>query len=145
MCYMVYLSTDCADDLSVETDELVRFEKPAAERQSPLPRGLRHAHAWFVGSKSGCSCTFRHAYRESVELGFGPPEDWCPEEEDAIAATLRLYGILSEIVRRGHQVDLLDCWSGDEDQAPVPLDVSLSEVPATHFRLFEGRLFTLRA
>jgi hypothetical protein len=73
MCYMVYISTDCADDLSVHTSDLVRFEKPTVEKQRPCPRILKHEHKWFVGSKSGCSCTFRHLCRGSIGLGFGQP------------------------------------------------------------------------
>ncbi len=144
MCYMVYVSTDCADDLSLQNSDLVRFERPSAEKQCPCPPRLRPELTWFVASASGCSCTFRHLHPESVELGFGEPEGWCPEEAEPIDATKRLYEILKAIVERGHHVEVLDCWSGTEDVDPVPLDVSLSQVPAEHFRLFEGHLFTLK-
>jgi hypothetical protein len=140
---MVYISTDCADDLSAHTSDLVRFEKPAVEKQRPCPRILKHEHKWFVGSKSGCSCTFRHLCRESVELGFGQPQDWYPEEPDKINATRLLYGTLNDLIQRGCRVDLLDCWSGDENTDAVALDVSLSQVPADRFRMFEGYLFNL--
>jgi hypothetical protein len=141
---MVYLSTDCADDLSLQDCDLVRFERPSAERQTAFPRALRSDHIWFVASVSGCSCTFRHLHPDSVGLGFGEPEDWFPEEADAIHATRRLYDVLRALVERGHRVQVLDCWSSTEDLDPVPLDVSLSQVPAGHFRLFEGHLFTLK-
>ena len=143
MCYMVYISTDCADDLAAQTSDWVRFEKPSIESQSPCPRILKYQHKWFVGSKSGCSCTFRHLCRESVKLGFGQPQDWFPEDAEAIDATKRLYDILKEIVQRGFQVELLDCWSGEEDKDALTLHVSLSRIPADHFRMFEGHLFTL--
>ena len=144
MCYMVYMSTDCADDLSRQSSDLVRFGKPSVETYSPCPRILKHEHKWFIGSKSKCSCTFRHLCRDSVDLGFGAPEDWFPEEQDDIDATHQLYDILREIVHRGHHVEVLDCWSGDEEDDAVPLDVSLAEVPVDHFRLFEGHVFTLK-
>lgn len=144
MCYMVYVSTDCADDLSRLSSDLVRFEKPSAETYSTCPRILKHAHKWFVGSKSQCSCTFRHLCRESMGLEFGAPEDWYPEEQDHVDATHQLYSILKGIVQRGHQVDVLDCWSGDEGQDAVALDVSLTDVPVDHFRLFEGYVFELK-
>jgi hypothetical protein len=144
MCYMVYMATDCADDLSQRSCDLVRFGRPSVETSSPCPRVLKHEHKWFVGSRSGCSCTFRHLCRESVDLGFGAPEGWFPEEQDEIDATQHLYGILKEIVQRGHQVELLDCWSGAEDKNAVPLDVSFTEVPVDHFRLFEGYVFNLK-
>jgi hypothetical protein len=144
MCYMVYVSTDCTDDLSLQDSSLVRFERPSAEKASPCPRVLRPERAWFVASASGCSCTFRHLCRESISLGFGEPEDWCPEEPEEIDATKQLYSVLRALVERGHDVEVLDCWSGEEDVEPVVLDVSLSQVPAAHFRLFEGHLFRLK-
>lgn len=144
MCYMVYMSTDCADDLSRQSSELVRFGNPSAATSSPSPRILKHAHQWFIGSKSECSCTFRHLGGESVGLGFGPPADWFPEKPDEIRATHRLYQVLKHLVEHGHQVEVLDCWSGDEDREAVPLEVSLAKVPPAHFRLFEGHLFTLK-
>lgn len=144
MCYMVYMSTDCPDDLALRSSDLVRFAKPSSETYSPCPPALKHQHKWFVGSKSDCSCTFRHLHPSAVELGFCAPEDWCPEEQDQIDATRELYGILKEIVQRGHHVEVLDCWSGDEEENAIARDVSLTEVPVDRFRLFEGHLFTLR-
>jgi hypothetical protein len=143
MCYMVYMSTDCADDLSQQSSDLVRFERLTAESSSPCPSILKHEHKWFIGSKSECSCTFRHLYYQSVELGFGEPEDWFQEEPDAIQATCQLYRILKGLVQRGHQVELLDCWTEEENDA-APIDVSMAEVSAEQFRLFEGYLFTLK-
>ncbi|MGD9612391.1 MAG: hypothetical protein AB7V22_05755 [Kiritimatiellia bacterium] len=142
MCYMLFVSTDCAEDLATRNTDLVRFEKP--DPRFPAPPELRHAHVWYVGSKSGCSCTFRHLCRENVELGFREPENWFPEKPDAIAATKQLHAVLAEIVGRGGQVDLADTWCGEETRSLQPREVSLSQVPADRFRLFEGWLFTLK-
>ena len=144
MCYLVYLSTECADDLSRQTSDLVRLERPPVDWRPPGPHVLTHPHNWFVGSKSGCSCTFRHLHRDSVSLGFEGRQDWFPEDDEAIEATRQLYEILRDLVDHGHRVELLDCWSEEEDRAAVPLDVSLSQVPPDAFRLFEGHLFKLR-
>jgi len=144
MCYMLYMSTDCPDDLSQVSSDLVRFGRPSVQTYSPCPSLLKHEHKWFIGSKSECSCTFRHLCRDSVELGFGEPEDWFPEEQDEIDATHELYGILKDVVERGHGVELLDCWSGDEEKEAESIEVSLAEVPSGHFRLFEGYLFKLK-
>jgi hypothetical protein len=138
---MVYISTDCADDLAAQTSDGVRFAKLSQESRPPCPRILKYQHKWFVGSKSGCSCAFRRLCRESLELGFGPKQDWYPEGEQEIDATKRLYNILKDIVQRGFQVELLNCWYGEEDSDAVKLHVSLSRIPADHFRLFEGYLF----
>lgn len=143
MCYVLYLATDCPEDLAARSSQLVRFER-AGDEGLPSIGILTQPHRWFVGSKSGCSCTFRHLYRDSVDLGFGAPEDWYPEEQDALDATRELYEIVKGIVERGHEVELLDCWHGDEDKVAVTLDVSLGEVSAGQFRLFEGYLFRLR-
>lgn len=97
-----------------------------------------------VGSKSGCSCTFRHLCRDSIDLSFSEPHDWFPEEADGIDATNRLYAILTNMVQRGCPVDLLDCWSSDEEEVAVSLDISIREVPANHFRMSEGHLFNLK-
>jgi|WetSurMetagenome_2_1015567.scaffolds.fasta_scaffold150314_2 hypothetical protein len=144
MCYMVYLSTDCPDDLARQSSDLVRFRRLSVESDGPSPRGLMQEHRWYVGSKSECSCTFRHLMRESLDLGFGAPEDWYPEERDHLDATHELYCVVKTIADRGHQVQLLDCWSGDEGKDPVQRDVSLSDVGADAFRLFEGHVFNLK-
>ena len=143
MCYMLYLSTDCAEDLAPRNTDLMRFEKP--DPRFPAPPALQHAHVWYVGSKSGCSCTFRHLCRGNAEFDFREPEDWFPEEPDAIAATQQLYAVVAEIVRRGGQVDLADVWISEGIPPLQTREVSLSQVSADHFRLFEGQLFTLRA
>jgi hypothetical protein len=144
MCYMVYMSTDCADDLRPLTTDLVRFEKPSKETYSRSPRVLDHQHNWFVGSKSGCSCTFRHLSKGAEQLGFDEPQDWFPEESDGIDATQQLYDVLKSIVERGFHVSLLDCWSGDEDSEATTMEVSLSGIPCKRFRMMEGRLFKLK-
>jgi hypothetical protein len=85
MCYAVYISTDSTEDLSKRNSELVRFEKVTDPNADPCTRLLDLPNQWYVGSKTGCSCTFRHLM--SVKLGFGEPEDWYPEEQDDVDAT----------------------------------------------------------
>ena len=73
MCYSLYLSTSSSEDLAGHNSELLRL----ARLDGTEPEGadlLRNQERWYVGSKSGCSCTFRHLF--SVELGFGEPVDW---------------------------------------------------------------------
>ena len=98
-------------------------------------------------SKSGSSVQNRNVPAPSATCvvnlwssDFGAPEDWFPEKPDEINATRELYEILKNIVQRGHRVEVLDCWNGEEDQDAEHLDVSLAEVPVDHFRLFEGYL-----
>ena len=41
---------------------------------------------------------------------FREPEDWCPEEEDEVKATIELYRVITSLRASGHQVDCLDLW-----------------------------------
>src|SRR5438046_635025 len=78
MCYMTLLSTDSTEDLELGNSSLVRFS-----REMPGLPGeiyLEHTNKWFIASRHGCSCGFRHLYGESVDLGFGAWHiEYCPE------------------------------------------------------------------
>ena len=141
MCYSVYMSSDSPEDLSARNSELVRFEKVTDLSIDPCARLLDFSHRWYVGSKSGCSCTFRHL--PSSDLGFAEPVDWYPEEEPALAATDELYSVLSSLLSSEYRVDLVDLWESPEPESVTTLDVSLDEVSATEFRLFENHKFIL--
>jgi hypothetical protein len=141
MCYGVYVSTDCGKDLSAGNSELVRFEKVGDTGVEPCIRLLFYPNRWYVGSKSGCSCTFRHLH--SVELGFGKPVDWYEEEQDQLHATAELYHTLESLLLSGCQVDLLDRWEGAEPDDIKTLDVSLDDVSEQAFRMFENHKFRL--
>lgn len=140
MCYSVYLSTDSPADLSVRTTDLVRLERLNGERQDPVVRLLGFTNRWYVGSRTGCSCTFRHLV--STELGFGEPEEWYPEDQDALEATKYLYEVISTLVSAGHAVDCLDRWEGAQPKDIHTLAVSLHGVSREAFRLFENHRFT---
>jgi hypothetical protein len=136
MCYLVYLSTDSAEDLLRRNSEWVRF-RPVKEADRPHDTLLKNPNKWYVGSKSGCSCAFRHLYDEDPRVDFREPEDWSPEEEDAVKATIELYRVIAALRAGGHQVDCLDLW------CDTPLDqirekmVNLNTVPEKAFRLLE--------
>ena len=112
MCYSVYLSTNSKQDLTQENCDLFRFEsRSIAESFRSI---LLHENQWYLGSKSGCSCTFRHLH--SVELGFGEPVEWYPEEEDEIAATLLFIRFVRKLIEREHKVDCIDAWHGATEE-----------------------------
>ena len=142
MCYAVYISTDSAEDLSARNSELVRFEKVTDPISDPCTRLLEFSYRWYVGSKSGCSCTFRHL--TSIDLGFSEPLSWYPEEEQELVATKELYRTLTHLVSSGHHVDLLDRWEGAEPEDIRMLEVPLDDVSETAFRMFEDHKFTLK-
>lgn len=137
MCYSIYLSTDSSWDLSSENNELLHFKQDAIKE--PARSILKHDHQWYVGSKSGCSCTFRHLY--SIELGFDEPVDWYPEDEDELAATLSFIKIVRQLVDQGHRVDSVDVWNEPPGEVLKRLDVNLNTVSNEQFRFFENCCF----
>ena len=139
MCYSLILSTTSDEDLAERSSELVHFSRdlPGIVEESRL----QYPAVWYVGSKSGCSCTFRHLH--SPDLGFGEPEDWYPEQADEIEATLRLIKIIRELVERGFCVDCFDAWA-EEGSSSAPagrISVDLGAVPNEAFRLIENHYF----
>lgn len=142
MCYEVHLSTDSHEDLTSRNSELIRFRRVADPNTEPGIRLLDFPNHWFVGSKSQCSCTFRHLH--SIDLGFGEPVEWYPEGQDELDATHELHTALSSLLSSGYHVDLLNRWHGAQPADITTLEASLSDVPAPAFRLFENHKFGLR-
>jgi hypothetical protein len=141
MCYSVYISTDTTTDLTAHNSEFVRFERLSDSNNDPTTVLLAYPQKWYIGSKSGCSCSFRHLM--SIDLGFSDPVDWYEEEQDDIAATQELYSIFTTILSSGYHIDLIDSWQGAQAGDIKMLDVSLNEVSNTAFRLFENYKFKL--
>jgi len=137
MCYSVYLSTNSDQNFSRENSDLIRFRKMAADE--PFGSMLQHEHKLYVGSKSGCSCTFRHL--TSVELGFSEPVDWYEEAKDEILATRSLIMIIRKLIDRGDQVDCIDVWYGAAEEDIVKKTVNLHTLENKQFRFFENHLF----
>ena len=142
MCYSVYISTDSSEDLSKHNSELVRFEKVTDLNDDICTKLLDFPNRWYVGSKSGCSCTFRHLL--SIDLGFAEPVDWYKEEQDEIDATRELYSTLDTLLSSGNRADILDRWQGISPEKIAVLDVSLDVVGKGSFRLFENHKFRLQ-
>ena len=139
MCYELILSTTSGDDLSQFNDAGIRFEGSHPERRSFSH--LLYPHKWFIGSRTGCSCSFRHLYEP--EHGFGVPEDWAPEEQTDIEATLKFIRLVRSLIAQGERVDCVDLWAGSDavPGAPVRMDVDLSRVRNEEFRFFENYHF----
>jgi hypothetical protein len=100
---------------------------------------MLYKHPWYVGSKAGCSCTFRHLL--SVELGFGEPLRWFPEEADEIEATKMFYDVVAGLTSAGHKVDCIEIWSGTKKDQIKRLTVDLDNIPRDAFRFFENHHF----
>ena len=81
MCYNLYLSTDNQKKLSEYNTELVKFRRIGKSDKSCFTTLLKNSNKWYVGSKSGCSCTFRHL--ASIELGFGETKNDSDSEADS--------------------------------------------------------------
>lgn len=133
MCYSVFMSTSSPEDLASRATPLITFHKRAADETLPP---LLHDHQWFVGSKSGCSCTFRHA--TSAQLGFGKPEEWYPDEPDEIAATATFIAMVRQVLADGYEVDCVDLWAEGAAGKIVTREVDLAAVSDQEFRFFEN-------
>ena len=139
MCYAVYLSTDSGEDLCRQASPLVHFHPLSTQPDDPCTQLLQYPHRWYVGSKSGCSCTFRHL--ASPELGFGIPESWYAEDQGELDATQELFRCIAALLARGHRVDLVDRWEGAVAADIRTLAVSVGKIPEEAFRLFENYRF----
>jgi len=138
MCYVLILSTTSTDDLSRFNNDGIHFDGKIPDH---LPVGqLRYSNRWYVGSRSGCSCSFRHLY--GPEFGFGISEDWYPEEQSDIDATIEFVQLVRALILKGEHVDCIDAWDSQEALEPVAsLAVNLSKVRDDEFRFFENHHF----
>lgn len=142
MCYVLLLSTTSDKDLRTYNNDLVRFTRELPSIADV--EKLNYAHCWYIGSKSVCSCTFRHLY--SIELGFGEPVDWYEEEPEDIVATLQLVALIRSLLESGESVDCVDAWEHQNMHpiAETDLEVDLSKIMDWEFRFFENHHFIFR-
>ena len=137
MCYALLLSTTSNEDLSQFNREEIRFNQKVPEHL-PVDR-LLYPSKWYVGSRTGCSCSFRHLYEP--DLGFGVPEDWFPEEESDIQATQIFVRFVRSLLAKGEKVDCIDAWEGNSEMPFAQLTVNLSQIRDEEFRFFENHHF----
>jgi hypothetical protein len=145
MCYMLLASTDSATDLTIYNDALVTFSRSLPGL--PEEEMLENQYPWFVGSRHGCSCGFRHLYVGSVELGFAEPVSWYPEVAEDLAATLRFIAIVRKLVATGARVDCIDAWDHRDEPANLSgtVRVHLAEMSDRAFRFYENHRFEFSA
>jgi len=139
MCYLVYISTDFEGDLSQHNSALISFEKYFTNADTEIIDLLLYKYHWYVSSKAGCSCTFRHL--SSIELGFGEPVYWYEESSDEIEATKIFYDEILSLIFQGNKVDCIEIWEGTNKNQVKLLEVDLSAVPRDAFRFFENHHF----
>jgi hypothetical protein len=142
MCYLVFISTDADQELLSQDSSLVSFEKNLGDYEPEIVNSLQYSQKWYVKSKSGCSCTFRHLF--SIELGFGEPVDWYKEESDEIEATKAFYDVVVNLLSAGNQVDCISIWTGTKVDQIKHLEVDLSSISRDSFRFFENHHFIFR-
>ena len=143
MCYSVFLSTDSEQDLSSSNSSLINFDKNLGDYDAEIFNSLCHSQKWYVASKSGCGCSFRHLC--SIELGFGEPVDWCREESDNIEATKAFYDLVVNLLSAGNQVDCIAIWEGTKIDQIKDLEVDLSSISRDSFRFFENHHFSFKS
>ena len=142
MCYLVYISTDFDGELAQHNSGLISFEKDISEGDPDIIDLLQYENRWYVGSKAGCSCTFRHLH--SIELGFGEPVDWYAENPDEIDATRLFYDVMIDLISSGNQVDCIEIWTGTKKDQIKRLDVNLASISRKAFRFFENHHFVFQ-
>lgn len=137
MCYMIVLSTDSNLELSQFNGRFLQFSKQLP--QLPEESFLRYANKWYLGSKEGCSCDFRHLDYGNIALGFAEPIAWIPEQSESILATQEAVRVFNLLVRGGAKLDCIDIWAEDDQQIwPYEsLCIDLNTVSETIFRFFE--------
>ncbi|WP_220814208.1 hypothetical protein [Pseudomonas paralcaligenes] len=106
MCYMTVISTTSEVDLTLLNTPLMQFSRSISG--VPEAELLQYPQKWFLGSKDGCSCDFRHLDRGSADLGFSQPVDWWPEDQEDIDATLQVLEVFRSILAGGHDLDCID-------------------------------------
>jgi len=141
MCYFLYISTNSDHDLAINNNEFIKFEKVQGNDEELPIEILSYQYIWYVGSASGCSCSFRHLM--TPDLGFSEPVDWYEEGEEEIEATKKLYDILKKEVEKGKQVEIVDKWTQTELKDIKEMEVSLSSVNRNKFRFIENYKFIL--
>ena len=139
MCYLVYISTDFEGNLAQHNSGLISFEKDVSEGNPDIIDLLQYKNRWYVGSKAGCSCTFRHLH--SIELGFGAPVEWYTEDPDEIDATRLFYDVMIDLISAGNQVDCIEIWTGTQKDQIKRLEVNLGSISRKAFRFFENHHF----
>jgi hypothetical protein len=141
MCYMLLLGTNSSENLAARNTSLLCFTKElpglCEERCIELPE------KWFVGSAHGCSCGFRHLYVSSVDLGFGIPVDWWPEEKEDIEATHQFVEVVQSLLASGFAVECVDAWDNEAESPSLSgtVEVDLKKIGAHAFRFFENHRF----
>ena len=76
----------------------------------------------------------RHLCVSSVELGFGEPEEWFPEEASDIEATKQVAATIRALVTEGAKVDCVDAWAHElMDAAPLGGDIVSVQRPDRFF------------
>lgn len=143
MCYSIYVSTTSPENLDEAVFKHLQFNggfEPEPNHEPLMPL-LGHPRRWYLtrAEYGGCSCHFRHA---DYDLSFGPPEDWCPEDEDNNLATSEAYHFFRQVLEQGYELDLINAWSNETPMYQVTsLDVFLDSVPEESFRFFENHHF----
>lgn len=149
MCYTIFLSTTSDEDLSVLSPELLQFERIggadkclSSVEEDPIEERLAHANRWLLICRyGGCSCHYRHLPRELRDLGFAPPVDWNPEDDDDIESTAAAYDVFRRLLSEGHKLDVIDAWADTPADGIADMPVRLCEVPKEAFRFFDGVRF----
>lgn len=141
MSYIIFISTDCEDDLKKRNCELVRFTR---ELPFDIEAGLlSNKNVWHVKSKEDSGGPFRHSPEPN---SFALPQDWYPEDKADIEATIIFMDTVRYILQNEFDVDCINMWCHDASWSgdPVKMTVDLSDIKNEEFRFFENHIFEFK-
>ena len=139
MCYFTHIALSKMVDPPPHT-ELLRVSY-VAPTPGPGPQELdrtwfTNQHIYYLGSKSGCSCTFRYWQHE---IGMVPPQDWAHEDpgDPALLATRELFRWLRHLHEDGIDIELVVKWATE----PLPrnefIAINLDDITEETFLMFD--------
>lgn len=140
MCFVLYLGSNRERPVSAWVETARRFYVKAGDEDAERARGhLEKQRVYYLGSSSGCGCGFR---REP---------DWVFAEEDPtqreeVERDQRdLVGYLRACLEDEEELELLGCWSGDEEAPPKKQRaLTLEELASPEFYFEEGEKLLLK-
>jgi hypothetical protein len=82
----------------------------------------------------------------SEDPEFGPPEDWCEEDEDDVEATREVFELVRSVIASGYGLDSLCVWEQEATKLGQirRFDVSINQIEGSTFRFFENSYFAFR-
>ena len=140
MCYELYISANNPLKEQLKS-EYVSFEQINDAQRNNLSSHLKHEFNYYIGSKAGCSCSFR--YWEN-DFGFTEPQDWTDEDPDDIKGTIALYKAIINLFPSSTLITIIPTWCGDDIPSQETELINLDSIAENKFIIFTNRLMNVK-